>query len=139
VGSLVRFLIADDHELVRRGMRSIIESRGNADVYEAQNGIEAVERIKREKFDLVILDVSMPICDGFAAAREIRKIDFSIPILFVSLNRTKLFVEVARRIGVNGYVIKSESSSTLMEAVDRVLGNESYFPSEDQQGRALRT
>src|SRR5580704_3676324 len=119
-------------------MRSIIESRGNADVYEAQNGIEAVERIKREKFDLVILDVSMPICDGFAAAREIRKIDSAVPILFVSVTRTKLFVEVARRIGVNGYVIKSESSSTLMEAVDRVLGSESYFPSDDQESPTLR-
>lgn len=124
----MRFLIADDHELVRRGMRSLVEARGNVDVCEAQNGIEAVELTKRGKFDLVILDISMPLCDGFAVAREIRKTDRTTPILFVSADRTELFVDVARKIGVNGYVIKSESSTTLLEAVDRVLGSESFFP-----------
>lgn len=127
----MRFLIADDHELVRRGMRSLVESRGKVDVCEAQNGIEALELTKVEKFDLVILDISMPLCDGFAVAREIRKTDKTTPILFVTLVRTELFVDVARKIGVNGYVIKSESTSTLLKAVDRVLRSESFFPTPE--------
>ena len=82
----MRFLIADDHELVRRGMRSIVESRGNVDVSEAQNGIEAVERTKREKFDLVILDVSMPGRSGLDVLRDLKVLRPKLPILVLSMH-----------------------------------------------------
>jgi DNA-binding NarL/FixJ family response regulator len=121
-------LIADDHEIMRRGVRSVLESHGGFDVCEAKDGKEAIEKTKELKPDLVILDVSMPVLDGFSAAREIRK-DFPwIPILFFSLHRTGPFTEVAQKIGVSGYVTKTEDRQTLLRAVDAALSNQTYFP-----------
>ena len=79
---------------------------------------------------MIILDISMPLCDGFAAAREIRKIDRNTPILSVSLTRTSLFVDVARKSGANGYLTKTASSGVLLEAVDSILCSEDFFPLE---------
>jgi DNA-binding NarL/FixJ family response regulator len=121
-------VIADDHEMMRRGMRSVLESRGDVDVREVANGIDAIEKTKELKPDLVILDVSMPLLDGFTAAREIKRVAPDTPILIVSLDRTEAFVEVAQKIGVNGYLIKTDCSNTLLKAVDAVLRNETFFP-----------
>jgi DNA-binding NarL/FixJ family response regulator len=116
-----RILLADDHELIRRGTRSLLESLHNTEVLEAENGREAVEKTRELKPDLVILDVSMPVLDGFGAAREIRKFAPETQILIVSLSRTEAFIEVARRIGVSGYVTKSEGGDALLRAVDAAL------------------
>jgi DNA-binding NarL/FixJ family response regulator len=114
--------------MMRRGLRSVLESRGDVDIREVANGIDAIEQTKELKPDLVILDVSMPLLDGFTAAREIKKVAPDTPILIVSLDRTDAFVEVARKIGVNGYLIKTDCSKTLLKAVDAVLRNETFFP-----------
>jgi DNA-binding NarL/FixJ family response regulator len=122
-----RILIADDHEIMRRGIRSVLESHGDYDVCEVENGREAIEKTKELKPDLVILDVSMPVLDGFTAAREIKK-DFPwIPILFFSLHRTDAFTEVAQKIGVNGYITKVEDRQTLLNAIDAALKNQTCF------------
>jgi DNA-binding NarL/FixJ family response regulator len=94
---MTRILIADDHEMMRRGVRSVLESRPDVDVCEAQNGVEAVEKTKEVKQDLVILDVSMPVLDGFSAARQIKEVSPLTPILIFSLHRTDAFVEVAQK------------------------------------------
>lgn len=114
-------LIADDHELIRRGTRAILEGRGDMEVWEAENGREAVEKTCELSPDLAILDVSMPVLDGFSAAREIRKRVPHTRIVIVSLSRTEAFIEVARKIGVHGYVMKSEGSAALLNAVEAAL------------------
>jgi YesN/AraC family two-component response regulator len=86
---MTRILIADDHEMMRRGVRSVLESRRNVDVCEAQNGAEAVEKTKEMHPDLVILDVSMPVLDGFTAARQIKEVSPLTRILMFSLHRTE--------------------------------------------------
>ena len=98
---MTRILIADDHEIMRRGVRSVLESHREVDVCEAQNGVEAVQKTKEMKPDLVILDVSMPLLDGFSAARQIKEMSPLTPILIFSLHRTEAFMEVARKIGAN--------------------------------------
>lgn len=118
-----RILVADDHELIRTGTRFLLESRCKAEVREAANGKEAVEKTTEWKPDLVILDVSMPLLDGFSAAREIRKVVPETQILIVSFNRTEAFQDVARRIGVSGYLTKSEGSEALLAAVAAALEN----------------
>ncbi|HVB54965.1 MAG TPA: response regulator transcription factor [Candidatus Acidoferrales bacterium] len=123
-----RILIADDHELIRKGTRSLLESRGNTEVYEAEDGKEAVEKARELKPDLVILDISMPLLDGFSAAREIKKVAPDTPILIVSLGRTVAFVEIAKKIGVSGYLTKTEGSTALLKAVDALLRHETFFP-----------
>ena len=125
---MTRILIADDHEIMRRGVRSVLESGRDVDVFEAENGVEAVQKTKEMKPDLVILDVSMPLLDGFSAARQIKEIAPLTPILIFSLHRTEAFLEVAQKIGASGYIAKNEDIQSLLKAVEAVLHNQTYFP-----------
>ena len=124
-----RILIADDHELMRRGTRSLLESRDGTEVWEARDGKEAVEKTRELKPDLVILDVSMPLLDGFSAAREIKTFAPQTRILIVSLDRSDTFVDVARKIGVSGYLTKSEGSQVLLGAVNAALKSDGFYAS----------
>ncbi len=125
---MTRILIADDHEMMRRGVRSVLESHREVDICEAENGLEAVQKTKEMHPDLVILDVSMPLLDGFSAARQIKEVSPLTPILIFSLNRTEAFVRVAQKIGVNGYIAKNEDTQSLLKAVEAALHNQTYFP-----------
>jgi len=120
-----RVLIADDHEMVRRGIRSLLESsHRDIQVLEASNGREAVEKTIGSKPDLVILDVSMPLLDGFSAAREIRKVVTGTPILILTFEKSKTLTEMAKSIGVNGYITKDENADTLLRAIDAAMGGQ---------------
>ena len=118
-----RILIADDHEMVRRGIRSLLESsRRDIEVLEARNGREAVNSTIDWKPDLVILDLSMPQLDGFGATREIKKVSPDTSILILTFQKTDTLAEVARRIGVNGFLTKGEDSGVLLKAIDSAIG-----------------
>ncbi len=120
-----RVLIADDHEMVRRGIRSLLESsHRDIQVLEAINGREAVEKTMGSKPHLVILDVSMPLLDGFSAAREIRRVAAGTPILILTFEKSKLLTEMAKSIGVNGYITKDENADTLLRAIDAAMGSQ---------------
>lgn len=116
-----RILIADDHEMMRLGVRSLLESHREVEVLEASDGREAVEKTVHSKPDLVILDVSMPFLDGFSAAREIKKVAPETPILILTFQKTDALAEVARKIGVNGYLTKGEDSAALLRAIDSAI------------------
>jgi DNA-binding NarL/FixJ family response regulator len=126
---MLKVLIADDHEIMRRGIRSVLESRDDTEVYEAENGKEAIDKTHEIQPHLVILDVSMPVLDGFSAAREIKKAFPQIPIIIFSLDRTETFTEVAMKIGVSAYISKVDVGETLLKAVDAALNNEAFFVS----------
>jgi DNA-binding NarL/FixJ family response regulator len=124
---MLQVLIADDHEIMRRGIRSVLESRNDIEVHEAENGKEAIDKTHELQPHLVILDVSMPVLDGFSAAREIKKAFPQIPILIFSLDRTEAFTEVAKKIGVSGYISKNDVGETLLKAIDAALNNHDFF------------
>src|SRR4029077_7106159 len=105
---MLQVLIADDHEIMRRGIRSVLESRDDIEVYEAENGKEAIDKTHEIQPHLVILDVSMPVLDGFSAPREIKQGFPQIPNIIFSLDRTETFAEVAKKIGVSAYLAKSD-------------------------------
>ena len=126
---MLHVLIADDHEIMRRGIRSVLESRDDIEVHEAENGKEAIDKTHEIQPHLVILDVSMPVLDGFSAAREIKRAFPQIPILIFSLDRTEAFTEVAKKIGVSGYLSKNDVGETLLKAIDAVLNNQAFFVS----------
>jgi DNA-binding NarL/FixJ family response regulator len=129
VGISLRILIADDHETVRKGVCSILASRKDLEVCgEAANGKEAVEKACELKPDLVILDITMPVLDGFAAAKRIRKLLPDIPILFLSMHDAQQWIEEAKAIGVQGFVSKNDIAGVLLTAVDIVLQKQSFFP-----------
>ena len=125
---MTRILIADDHEVMRNTLRMLLESRGDFEVCgEASDGSEAISKTKDLKPDLVILDISMPNVDGFEAARVIRKFLPEVRILILSVHRAKEMLEEAKKIGVNGFITKSEKGQVLLSAVDTVLQDRRYF------------
>lgn len=124
----MRILVADDHESIRRGMRALLETQDGWKVCgEAENGQDAVEKTKALRPDIVILDISMPVLSGFGAARLIKDRFPDVPILAYSMYRSEAFVEEARRIGLGGYVAKSEDGPTLLMAVDAVQNRRAFF------------
>jgi DNA-binding NarL/FixJ family response regulator len=125
----LRILIVDDHEAIRKGVCAILSARLDIEVCgEAANGEEAIAKTKELQPDLIILDVTMPVLSGFDAAREIGKIAPQIPILMLSMHESKQLLEEAKRIGVKGYVTKTQASETLLRAVDTLLNDQIFYP-----------
>jgi two-component system nitrate/nitrite response regulator NarL len=127
----VRILVADDHEAVRKGVCAILSSRLDIEVCgEASNGQEAIEKAQALKPHLIILDITMPVLNGIDAARVIRQTLPELPILLLSMHDGKRIIEDAKRIGIEGYVSKSQASATLLAAVDAILRNQTFFPKD---------
>ncbi len=131
LGGLVRIVVADDQEIVRKRVVATLMSRGDLEVCaEAANGKEAVEKVKELNPDLVILDITMPELNGLDAARQIRVLNPNLPILMLSVHKSRQVVEEAKKIGVRGYVTKGDAIQKLLLAVDTVLQNQTFFPTE---------
>ena len=129
----MRILIVDDHEAVRKGVRAILRSQPNLEVCgEAINGKEAIAKAEELKPDLIILDITMPVLDGFGAAKEIRSRSADVPILFYSMNEGRALMESAKAIGANGFVTKSAPGSLLLKAVEALSKKEMFFPALEQ-------
>ena len=125
----LRVLIVDDHEAVRKGVCAILSSRVDIEVCgEAVNGEEAIVKAKELKPYLIILDVTMPVLSGFDTAREIQKILPEVRILMLSTHESKQLVEEAKRLGVHGYVSKTQAGDVLLTAVDTLISNQIFYP-----------
>ena len=124
-----RILIADDHEVMRRGVRGLIESHNDWAVCgEAVGGREAVQMSKRLRPDLVILDINMPGLTGLEAAQQIRTDNPSARILFFSVHESPQTVREVVSVGGQGYVAKSRAGHDLVDAVRTVLDGKTFFP-----------
>jgi two-component system nitrate/nitrite response regulator NarL len=127
----VRILVADDQELVRRRVCSTLTARADFEVCgEAANGKEALEKFHELKPDLVILDITMPLMNGLDAARAIHSVSPNTPVVILSVHKSKQLIEEARRVGVRGYVTKEDAVQRLVQAVDAVLQERTFFPSD---------
>ena len=124
----MRILIVDDHEALRAGVRTVLENHGFEVCGEADNGQEAMSRALQLRPDLVILDITMPVLDGFSAAREIHKRLPGVGILLLSMHESASMVNVAKSSGARGYVAKSEGIARLLKAVDAIAHNRTFFP-----------
>lgn len=124
----MRILVSDDHEVVMRGVASILSERKDIEVIDhAPNGKEAVQRAREENPDLIILDISMPILDGFEAAWQIRTFLPKVPILFLSMHEGHHVEEQAKLAGAQGFITKNQAAEGLLKAVDALSRNETYF------------
>jgi DNA-binding NarL/FixJ family response regulator len=127
-GELLRVLVAEDYEAVRKAVCAILRARSDIEVCgEAENGQEAVQKANALKPDLIILDLTIPMLSGFEAAGEIRKTLPDVPILILSMHESELLIEQAKKIGVQGYVIKREVAKTLLLAVDALMSNQTFY------------
>lgn len=122
----LRILIADDHPIVRKQVRSILERHPRFEICgEAQDGAKAIEEAQRLKPDVVVLNVEMPVLNGFEAAREIKAKLPESAIVILSLNADRHLVEEAKKIGARAYVAKTKAGAALVKAVeDAVIGED---------------
>jgi DNA-binding NarL/FixJ family response regulator len=128
IDKTLRVLIVDDHEALRAGVRTVLESHGIEICGEAANGREALSKCIQLRPDIVILDITMPVLDGFSAAREITKHLPHVGILLLSMHESASMVNVAKSSGARGYVAKSEGIGRLLKAVDAIAHNKTFFP-----------
>jgi len=126
----LRILLADDHELVRRGLRALLESQPGWEVCgEASDGRTAVEMSRRLLPDIVVMDVSMPELNGFEATRQILAKQPKVEVLALSMHESQQMVNELLDAGAHGYVLKSDAGSDLVAAVE-ALRNHRYFFSQ---------
>ena len=123
-----RILLADDHTLVRRGVRLILESEPDLEVVaEAADGAEALELARKQAVDLAILDVSMPRMSGLQAARELSRRMPGTPILMLSMHDNEQYFFEALKAGASGYVLKSAADEDLVDACRAALRDEPFL------------
>jgi PAS domain S-box-containing protein len=123
----VRVLIVDDHEVVRRGVRALLETRPDTQVIgEAGDGLDGVLQAKTLKPDVVVMDVSMPKMNGLEATREIRRLLPNTKVLILSQHEIGEMVRQALIAGAHGYVVKSAISNQLLAALDSIQRNEPF-------------
>ena len=117
----LRILVADDHELIRHGIRGILRARrGWRVIGEATNGQEAVEKTNKLKPDVAILDVSMPDLDGLQATRKIRALSPNTKVVVLTMHESDQMVHQVLDAGALGYVLKSDLAANLVKAVKDV-------------------
>lgn len=125
----VRVLVVDDHEVMRLGIRNLLELRPGWSVCaEANNGQEAVEKTLQFHPDVVIMDVSMPVMNGLEAASQITKKEPQIPVILFSLHLTDDLYRHFRTDGIRGAVAKGDAARDLVLAVETVLQGGTFFP-----------
>jgi DNA-binding NarL/FixJ family response regulator len=124
----LRILVADDHELVRRGIRGLLGARrGWTVVGEAINGREAVEKANRLKPDVAILDISMPDLDGLQATRQIREVTPNTEVVVLTMHESDQMVRRVLEAGALGYVLKSDLAAHLVKAVKVVSAGKLFL------------
>jgi DNA-binding NarL/FixJ family response regulator len=128
---VTRILIADDHSIVRSGLKKVLDAKPDmAVVAEAEDGAEAVEKALEEDVHVAILDVSMPRKTGIQAAAELHKRKPELRVLMLSMHDSEQFLFEALKAGASGYVLKSGADTDIVDAVRAAMRGESYlYPS----------
>jgi DNA-binding NarL/FixJ family response regulator len=124
----LRILIADDHSVVRAGLRTLLESRTGWEVCgEASDGRDAVEKATKLKPDVAILDIGMPLLNGVEATRRIRAASPSTEILILTMHESDELVQQVVQAGARGYILKDDADRVLLAAVDSASQHKPYF------------
>lgn len=135
-----RILLADDHEIVLEGIRTLVAKSGRPWEIcgEARNGHEAVEMVKALKPDVAVLDITMPGMSGLEAARIISKLGMNCRVLIFTMHESGRLGIEARDCGAHGYVLKAQAARDLIRAVDYLLAGKNFFgtPPEEQKVKA---
>jgi DNA-binding NarL/FixJ family response regulator len=124
----VRLLLADDHEIVRRGLRALLEAEPGWEVVaEAVDGRDAIEKTKQMKPDVAILDIGMPSLNGLEAARQIVTSGLQTKVLILTVHDADPVIQQVLEAGARGYLLKSDAARDLVTAVDALRRNKTFF------------
>lgn len=119
----VRILIADDHELIRRAVRQLLEHESGLMVCgEAANGKQAVEYCQRLQPEVAILDISMPVMNGLDAAEEIKRLSPTTKIVILTMHNLEEVRNEVCRVGIDGYVAKTDACANLVKLIQSFFG-----------------
>jgi DNA-binding NarL/FixJ family response regulator len=126
----LRILIADDHDLIRRGLKTLLETQPGWTVCaEATKGPEAVAKSEELRPDVVVIDVCMPELNGIEAARQIRKVSPRTEVLVLSVHHSERLIREVLETGARGFVVKSDSDSDLLRAIQALENHKPFFTS----------
>ena len=133
---MLRVLIADDHAIVRKGLRDILrEAAEEALVGEASNGLEALELARAQPWDVVVLDITMPGASGLAVLKQLKHDRPKLPVLMLSMHSGDLYVNGSLKAGASGYLNKESAPEELLTAIRAVLAGETYISQSLQDRR----
>jgi len=136
---MIKVLLADDHSIVRAGLRRIIEESGEMEVIaEAADGREAIRKVHDHLPDVAVIDISMPNVDGLEVIRQLRNEDPELPILVLTMHEEGQYVVRAIEAGAMGYVTKQSAPEQLVKAIRKVHDGHRYLTDEAAEALALR-
>jgi len=127
---MIRILVADDHPIVRKGLKQIIEETSDIIVEdEAGNGYEVLEKIQKNNFDVVLLDISMPGKNGLDVLKQIKTIKSNLPVLILSMHPEEQYAIRVLKAGASGYLTKESAPEELVKAIRKVANRGKYVSS----------
>ncbi len=136
---MIRVLLADDHSIVRAGLRRIVEESGDIEVVaEASDGREAVLAVRKEKPDVAVIDISMPVLDGLEVITQLKSESPEVPILVLTMHEEHQYVVRAIETGAMGYITKQSAPEQLVKAIRKVYSGSLFLTDEAAEALAVR-
>jgi len=136
---MIKVLLADDHSIVRAGLRRIIEESGEIEVIaEASDGREAIQMVRESPPDVAVVDISMPEVDGLEVINQLQGINPNIPILILTMHEEGQYVVRAIEAGAMGYITKQSAPEQLVNAIRKIHAGSRYLTDEGAEALALR-
>ena len=136
---MIKVLLADDHSIVRAGLRRIVEESGDMEVIaEAADGREAIQQAHKQLPDVAVIDISMPVLDGLEVISQLRNYYPKLPILILTMHEEGQYVVRAIEAGAMGYITKQSAPEQLVEAIRKVHSGSRFVTDEAAEALALR-
>jgi len=128
----INLLLVDDHELVRKGLTLMLQTQKKIDVQitQANHGKEAIKLAKEQDFDLIILDVNMPVLDGISTLKKLKELEINIPVLMLSMHKEEDLIRDALSNGAAGYILKNSSLDEITKAMISTMKRDRYLSNE---------
>lgn len=124
---MMRVLIADDHAIVRKGLRQIAEESGKISVDEAANGQEALDKLRQDRWDALVLDISMPGRHGLDVLQAVRDLQPQLPVLILSMHPEEQYAMRVLKAGASGYMNKDTAPGELVQAIQKIVNGGKYI------------